>query len=57
MGAVGRGLSVAGLGACHAGVCVAGAVAEYRELGADEVVLYCYGDDPGQVEVLAALIE
>ncbi|WP_433365433.1 LLM class flavin-dependent oxidoreductase [Actinoplanes sp. CA-142083] len=35
---------------------IAAAVAEYRELGADEVVMYCYGDDPGQVERLAAIV-
>lgn len=31
-------------------------VAGYRELGADEVVFYCYGDDPKQVEELAAIV-
>ncbi|HEX5202358.1 MAG TPA: LLM class flavin-dependent oxidoreductase [Actinoplanes sp.] len=35
---------------------IAAAVAEYRELGADEVVLYCYGDDPRQVERLARMV-
>ncbi|MFF5294842.1 LLM class flavin-dependent oxidoreductase [Paractinoplanes globisporus] len=35
---------------------IASAVAEYRELGADEVVLYCYGDDPGQVGTLAEIV-
>jgi len=34
---------------------IADAVAEYREFGADELVLYCYADDPGQVEELAAI--
>lgn len=34
---------------------IADAVAAYRELGADELVFYCYADDPGQVEDLAAL--
>jgi alkanesulfonate monooxygenase SsuD/methylene tetrahydromethanopterin reductase-like flavin-dependent oxidoreductase (luciferase family) len=33
---------------------IAETVAAYREFGADELVLYCYGDDPGQVEELAA---
>ncbi|SBT40227.1 Flavin-dependent oxidoreductase, luciferase family (includes alkanesulfonate monooxygenase SsuD and methylene tetrahydromethanopterin reductase) [Micromonospora auratinigra] len=31
-------------------------VAAYREFGADELVLYCYGDDPAQVDDLAALL-
>jgi alkanesulfonate monooxygenase SsuD/methylene tetrahydromethanopterin reductase-like flavin-dependent oxidoreductase (luciferase family) len=35
---------------------IAEAVAEYGALGADEVVLYCYGDDPAQVEALAAIV-
>ncbi|MFI5936548.1 hypothetical protein [Actinoplanes sp. NPDC051494] len=35
---------------------IAGTVAAYRDLGADELVLYCYGDDPAQVEALADLI-
>lgn len=35
---------------------IAEAVAEYRALGADEVVLYCYGDDPAQVEALASIV-
>ena len=34
---------------------IADAVTEYREFGADELVLYCYADDPGQVEELAAI--
>jgi alkanesulfonate monooxygenase SsuD/methylene tetrahydromethanopterin reductase-like flavin-dependent oxidoreductase (luciferase family) len=33
---------------------LADTVAAYREFGADELVLYCYADDPGQVEELAA---
>jgi alkanesulfonate monooxygenase SsuD/methylene tetrahydromethanopterin reductase-like flavin-dependent oxidoreductase (luciferase family) len=33
---------------------IAETVAAYREFGADELVLYCYGDDPAQVEELAA---
>ncbi|WP_433206965.1 LLM class flavin-dependent oxidoreductase [Dactylosporangium sp. CS-047395] len=28
-------------------------VAAYREFGADELILYCWGDDPGQIELLA----
>jgi alkanesulfonate monooxygenase SsuD/methylene tetrahydromethanopterin reductase-like flavin-dependent oxidoreductase (luciferase family) len=35
---------------------IADAVAAYRELGADELVLYCYAEDPGQVERVAALV-
>jgi hypothetical protein len=35
---------------------IADAVAAYREFGADELVLYCYADDPRQVEDLAALV-
>jgi hypothetical protein len=27
--------------------------AQYAELGVDEVMLYCYGRDPGQVERIA----
>lgn len=34
---------------------IAAAVAAYRDFGADELVLYCYADDPGQVEELAAV--
>jgi alkanesulfonate monooxygenase SsuD/methylene tetrahydromethanopterin reductase-like flavin-dependent oxidoreductase (luciferase family) len=33
---------------------IADAVAAYRDFGADELVLYCYADDPAQVEELAA---
>ena len=36
---------------------IAGTVAAYREFGADELVLYCYGDDPGQVGRLAAILD
>ncbi|WP_433294825.1 LLM class flavin-dependent oxidoreductase [Actinoplanes sp. CA-030573] len=35
---------------------IADTVAAYREFGADELVLYCYGDDPGQVPALARLV-
>ena len=35
---------------------LADTVAAYRDFGADELVLYCYADDPGQVEELAALL-
>jgi alkanesulfonate monooxygenase SsuD/methylene tetrahydromethanopterin reductase-like flavin-dependent oxidoreductase (luciferase family) len=31
-------------------------VGRYREFGADELVLYCYGDDPDQVDRLAELL-
>jgi alkanesulfonate monooxygenase SsuD/methylene tetrahydromethanopterin reductase-like flavin-dependent oxidoreductase (luciferase family) len=31
-------------------------VAAYRDLGADELVLYCYADDPSQVDDLAAAL-
>jgi len=31
-------------------------IAEFEDLGADEVMLYCYGRDPGQVERLADVI-
>jgi hypothetical protein len=31
-------------------------VSEYREFGADELVLYCYADDPEQVGDLAAIL-
>jgi alkanesulfonate monooxygenase SsuD/methylene tetrahydromethanopterin reductase-like flavin-dependent oxidoreductase (luciferase family) len=34
---------------------IAETVAAYREFGADELVLYCYGDDPAQVEDLATM--
>lgn len=33
---------------------IADTVAAYRDFGADELVLYCYGDDPDQIEDLAA---
>jgi alkanesulfonate monooxygenase SsuD/methylene tetrahydromethanopterin reductase-like flavin-dependent oxidoreductase (luciferase family) len=29
----------------------------YRALGADEVVLYCYGSDPGQVDRIAEIVD
>ncbi|MCU7729005.1 LLM class flavin-dependent oxidoreductase [Actinoplanes sp. KI2] len=35
---------------------IAEAVAEYAALGADEVVFYCYGADPAQVEAIAHLL-
>ncbi|MFC4150150.1 hypothetical protein ACFO0M_28175 [Micromonospora mangrovi] len=35
---------------------LADTVAAYREFGADELVLYCYAEDPGQVEELAAIV-
>jgi alkanesulfonate monooxygenase SsuD/methylene tetrahydromethanopterin reductase-like flavin-dependent oxidoreductase (luciferase family) len=35
---------------------IAETVAAYRELGADELVFYCYGDDPAQVDRLAAIV-
>jgi alkanesulfonate monooxygenase SsuD/methylene tetrahydromethanopterin reductase-like flavin-dependent oxidoreductase (luciferase family) len=31
-------------------------VGRYREFGADELVLYCYGDDPDQVDRIAELV-
>jgi alkanesulfonate monooxygenase SsuD/methylene tetrahydromethanopterin reductase-like flavin-dependent oxidoreductase (luciferase family) len=34
---------------------IADTVAAYREFGADELILYCYGDDPDQIETLAQL--
>jgi alkanesulfonate monooxygenase SsuD/methylene tetrahydromethanopterin reductase-like flavin-dependent oxidoreductase (luciferase family) len=34
---------------------IAETVAAYREFGADELVLYCYADDPTQVDALAAI--
>jgi alkanesulfonate monooxygenase SsuD/methylene tetrahydromethanopterin reductase-like flavin-dependent oxidoreductase (luciferase family) len=34
---------------------IAETVAAYRDFGADELVLYCYADDPAQVEELAAV--
>jgi hypothetical protein len=30
--------------------------AAHREFGADELVCYCYGDDPDQIEILADLV-
>ncbi|MFI5960281.1 LLM class flavin-dependent oxidoreductase [Cryptosporangium sp. NPDC051539] len=35
---------------------IADAVAAYREFGADELVLYCYGEDVDQVEALASVV-
>ncbi|MGC4880168.1 LLM class flavin-dependent oxidoreductase [Micromonospora sp. DT43] len=35
---------------------IADTVAAYREFGADELVLYCYGADPGQIDVLAEIV-
>lgn len=35
---------------------IAELVGRYREFGADELVLYCYGDDPDQVDRLAELV-
>lgn len=32
---------------------ISGTVAAYRDFGADELVLYCYADDPGQIAELA----
>jgi len=34
---------------------IADTVAAYREFGADELVLYCWADDPDQIETLAAI--
>ncbi|GAA2376767.1 LLM class flavin-dependent oxidoreductase [Dactylosporangium salmoneum] len=34
---------------------IAGAIEAYRALGADEVVLYCYADDPAQLDTLARI--
>lgn len=31
-------------------------LAAYRDLGADEVVLYCWATDPGQVDRIADLV-
>ncbi|MFI7125281.1 hypothetical protein ACIBQ1_06270 [Nonomuraea sp. NPDC050153] len=31
-------------------------VTQYAELGVDEVMLYCYGRDPGQVDRLAEVV-
>jgi len=35
---------------------IADTVAAYREFGADELVLYCYADDPDQIEALATIV-
>ncbi|MFI1989975.1 LLM class flavin-dependent oxidoreductase [Actinoplanes sp. NPDC020271] len=35
---------------------IAETVAAYREFGADELIFYCYGDDPRQVELLADIV-
>ncbi|MEV4276941.1 LLM class flavin-dependent oxidoreductase [Actinoplanes xinjiangensis] len=35
---------------------LADTVAAHREFGADELILYCWGDDPRQVEHLAAVL-
>ncbi|WIM97448.1 LLM class flavin-dependent oxidoreductase [Actinoplanes oblitus] len=35
---------------------IAETVAVYREFGADELVMYCYGDDPRQIEILADIV-
>ena len=35
---------------------LADVIAAYQELGADEVILYCYAEDPDQVERLARLL-
>ncbi|WP_426505326.1 LLM class flavin-dependent oxidoreductase [Dactylosporangium sp. McL0621] len=35
---------------------LADTVAAYRDFGADELVLYCYGDDPAQIELLAGTV-
>jgi alkanesulfonate monooxygenase SsuD/methylene tetrahydromethanopterin reductase-like flavin-dependent oxidoreductase (luciferase family) len=35
---------------------IAETVAAYREFGADELIFYCYGDDPRQVELLAGIV-
>ncbi|MEV8512263.1 LLM class flavin-dependent oxidoreductase [Dactylosporangium sp. NPDC051484] len=32
------------------------AIAAYRELGADEVVFYCYADNPAQIDELAMIV-
>jgi alkanesulfonate monooxygenase SsuD/methylene tetrahydromethanopterin reductase-like flavin-dependent oxidoreductase (luciferase family) len=36
---------------------IADTVAAYRDFGADELVLYCYADDPAQIEELAAVAQ
>ncbi|GIE88051.1 LLM class flavin-dependent oxidoreductase [Actinoplanes regularis] len=35
---------------------IADTVAAYREFGADELIMYCYADDPHQVELLAEFV-
>ncbi|MEW9548052.1 LLM class flavin-dependent oxidoreductase [Nonomuraea sp. NPDC050783] len=35
---------------------IRGAIARFADLGADEVMLYCYGRDPGQVDRLADVV-
>lgn len=35
---------------------IAEVVAQFREFGADELILYCWGDDPGQAETLAGVV-
>ncbi|BCY05923.1 LLM class flavin-dependent oxidoreductase [Actinoplanes sp. L3-i22] len=35
---------------------IAETVAAYREFGADELIMYCYGDDPRQIELLADIV-
>ena len=35
---------------------ISDAVGAYRELSADEVVFYCYGDDPRQIGALSAIV-
>ncbi|AEV82056.1 Alkanesulfonate monooxygenase [Actinoplanes sp. SE50] len=35
---------------------IAEAVAAYREFGADELVFYCYADDPRQIDILAGIL-
>ncbi|GAA2858753.1 luciferase [Actinoplanes cyaneus] len=35
---------------------IAETVAAYHEFGADELIFYCYGDDPRQVELLAGIV-
>ena len=32
------------------------AIAQFEDLGADEVMLYCHGRDPGQVDRLAEIL-
>ena len=34
---------------------IADTVAMYQEFGADELVLYCYAEDPDQIEMLSDL--